>query len=104
MNKAEFIRAVFAAADKPVRMEFDGRAAIVRCPVCAFIGLTAGKIEISRTEGEIRYCICHVCAARFRAIGEAHSTRKKLLQIDKEEKTIDTKNKRKKHGRAKKRT
>lgn len=106
MNKAKFIKLIFAARDRVVKMTFDGGLAEVRCPVCEFIGLEAGKIEINRTEGEVRYCLCHVCDARFRAIGEARPNKnsKRLQEMDKSSVVPDTKIRRPKNGRTKKRT
>jgi len=40
-----------------------------KCPMCETFGL-AGTVSVRSTQGEIRYCECNRCTAKFTAIGE----------------------------------
>ena len=40
------------------------------CPVCACFGVQTTQTRVYRTDGEIRYCECKRCTAKFVAIGK----------------------------------
>ena len=39
------------------------------CPVCEFAGLPRGKVTVTCTVDDIRYCECQQCYSTFRAAG-----------------------------------
>ena len=103
MNKVRVVQAIFAATARVVKYECEDGKAKIHCPVCEFLRIDFGKVEVYKTAGEIRYCCCAVCNARFRAIGQSHS--KLPPELAESKKQIDNKVKGKKaDGRAKKRT
>ena len=62
----ELIKELIKSQNNVVKYE----RGFTHCPVCRFAGLPPGKILVSCTCKDIRYCSCEVCGATFRAIGD----------------------------------
>ena len=55
------------------------------CPTCEFAHIPPGKIYVTSTCGEIRYCSCETCFTTFRAVGETRAEKKqKELELEAE--------------------
>jgi hypothetical protein len=72
------IQHIFAAENRVV--EYVYLATI--CPVCEFLGLPPGRVEVDRTAGTLRYCTCKQCTASFRAIGASNKENEEKKEHD----------------------
>lgn len=56
-----------------------------RCPTCEFANIPPGKVLVTSTSGEIRYCTCEICYTTFRAAGETKAERLQREAIEQAE-------------------
>lgn len=73
MLPIDLIRGLVQAQNRVVKY-IEGET---RCPTCEFANIPPGKVLVTSTSGEIRYCTCEVCYTTFRAIGETKAERLK---------------------------
>lgn len=71
MLPIDLIRGLIQAQNRVVKY-IEGET---RCPTCEFANIPPGKVLVTSTSGEIRYCTCEICYTTFRAIGETKTER-----------------------------